>query len=58
MPYKIVRIRYRWFVVDSASGKRFSKTGFTTAAEAQRQQVAIALSESARSGKPASYYFE
>jgi len=58
MPYKVIRIKYRWFVVDSRTGKRFSKTGFTTAAEAQRQRIAIALSEAKQSGRPVGYYFE
>jgi hypothetical protein len=56
MPYKIVRERYHWFVTD-AKGKKFSKVGFNTAAEAQRQRIAIALSEAKRGAHPASYYF-
>ena len=58
MPYRIERVKYRWFVVDDKTGRRYSKVGFTTAAEAQRQRIAIALSESKRSGHPISYYFE
>ena len=58
MPYKIARTGTRWFVIDDRTGKRFSKKGFTTAAEAQRQRIAIALSESKKSGTPISYYFE
>lgn len=47
----------RGFKVCDTTGKCFSKKGLTKKV-AQKQRIAIALSEAKRTGKPISYYFK
>jgi len=55
MPYKIVKDDGGYFVQDE-KGKKFSKHPLAKVM-AQRQREAIAISESRKKGKNASYYF-
>ena len=55
MPYKIVKTT-GGFLVEGPRGKNYSKHPLAKEM-AIRQREAIALSESARSKKPASFYF-
>lgn len=56
MPYHIQRSKGKFFVSDNA-GIRLPGPGFNTKAQARKQQIAVALSQSKRQGKPVSYYF-
>lgn len=55
MPYKIVHMD-GGFAVRDAKGKEFSNRPLTKKM-ATKQRIAIALSESKKTGKPASAYF-
>jgi len=55
MPYKIVKTKKGYFVEDK-KGKKLSKDGLTKT-KAERQRIAIAISESNRNHKDPSYYF-
>lgn len=57
MPYHIQRSKGKFFVSDNA-GIRLPGPGFITKAQARKQQIAVALSQSKRQGKPVSYYFD
>ena len=54
MPYKIEKVGKGYFVSDNI--KRFSKKPLTKKM-AEKQRIAIALSEHNKSGKPVSFYF-
>lgn len=56
MPYSIEATGRGYKVCDSA-GKCFSKKGLPKKT-AEKQRIAIAISESRRSGKPVSSYFK
>jgi hypothetical protein len=55
MPYTVERTG-KGFKVCDGTGKCFSKKGLSKAT-AEKQRIAIALSESRKTGKPASSYF-
>jgi hypothetical protein len=55
MPYKIVK-EGTGFVVMDKKGKQFSKKPLSKKI-ARKQQIAIALSESKKTGKPVSSFF-
>jgi len=55
MPYSIIHVP-GGFVVEDKKGKMFSKHPLTKKM-ATKQRVAIALSESRKTGKPVSTYF-
>ena len=55
MPYKIIKEKSGYYVEDK-KGKKFSKKPLSKKM-AEKQRVAIALSESKMTGKPMSYYF-
>lgn len=55
MPYKIEKVRGGFKVAD-IGGHEYSKRPLTKKV-AEKQRIAIALSESRKTGKPASLYF-
>jgi hypothetical protein len=55
MPYKIAH-KGKGFVVEDIKGKQFSKKPLTKK-RAESQRIAIALSESRKTGKPVGSYF-
>lgn len=55
MPYLIKKVKGGFFVEDKA-GKKFSDKPLTKKV-AEKQRIAIALSEARKSGKPVSSYF-
>jgi len=55
MPYKIVHMD-GGFAVSDAKGRKFSKKPITKKM-AMKQRIAIALSESEKTGKPVSSFF-
>jgi len=55
MPYRIVHMD-GGFAVKDAKGKTFSNKPLTKKV-AQKQRIAIALSEAQKTGKPVSMYF-
>jgi len=57
MPYKVIKSKGKFFVSDNA-GIRLPGPGFITKAQARKQQIAVALSQSERQGKPVSFYFD
>lgn len=56
MPYQI-EASGKGFKVCDNTGKCFSKKGLSKKT-AERQRIAIALSESKKTGKPVGYYFK
>ena len=56
MPYGIVPVDKKFMVVDTTTGRRFSKKALPKRT-AQKQRIAIALSESKKTGKPIKNYF-
>jgi len=57
MPYKVIKSKGKFFVSDNV-GIRLPGPGFITKAQARKQQIAVALSQSERQGKPVSFYFD
>jgi hypothetical protein len=55
MPYNIDKVK-GGFVVKDVKGRKFSNKPLTKLG-AQKQRIAIALSESRKTGKPASFFF-
>lgn len=55
MPYNIDKVK-GGFVVKDVKGRAFSKKPLTKLG-AQKQRIAIALSEARKTGKPISLYF-
>lgn len=54
MPYKIVKVKGGYKVSD---GKKFLSSHPLSKEMAMKQRIAVALSESRMTKKPASYYF-
>lgn len=57
MPYSLEKAGRRWFVKDNAGIRLPSKKGFPTKEKARKQQIAVILSQSKRTGKPISSFF-
>lgn len=56
MPYKIAKVVGGYQVIDPMTKHKFSKNPLTKS-KAQKQRVAIALSESKMTHEPVSHYF-
>jgi hypothetical protein len=56
MPYKVRKVKGGFKVVDPNSSHIFSKQPLTKT-QARKQQIALALSESRKTGKPVKNYF-
>lgn len=56
MPYKVVADNKGYFVEDTKTKQKFSKKPLTKT-KAKKQQVALALSEADKTGKPAGIFF-
>ena len=55
MPFKLTHGKSGYFVYDPITKKHFSNSGLSKKTAA-KQRLAIALSESKKSGKPVGYY--
>jgi len=55
MPYEVKQVKGGYLVCDQK--RCFSKKPLTKKKQAEKQRVAIALSESKKTGQPASTYF-
>jgi hypothetical protein len=56
MPYGIIPVDKKFMVIDTTTGRKFSKKALPKAV-ARKQRIAIALSESKKTGKPVSSFF-
>jgi len=56
MPYSLIRDKKKWFVTDNA-GIRLPGKGFNTKEKARKQEIAVILSQSKRTGKTFEVFF-
>ena len=56
MPYGIIPVDKKFMVIDKTTGRTFSKKALPKTV-ARKQRIAIALSESKKTGKPVSSFF-
>ena len=56
MPYGIIPVDKKFMVIDTATGRTFSKKALPKRT-AQKQRIALAISSSKRENKPVSTFF-